>query len=315
MIKYNIEGNINFYDELFKSLDDDSDDEDNEMICQITGSALSNKFVTLECKHKFNYNALYTEICRQKYVFKTYDFNTMSKNDKQKVRDSKLDYFIRCPYCRNIQFTIMPYYEDLVIEKKYGINSLDLDALGPPTSKYDEPYDNNYTFIWYGVPFTKGKCSKALCVHKYVSPIPDTKLYCKVHYKSAVKAYHSYLKQKELDEKKKLKEDILLQRQTLFDAKNAERLAKGLAPLKRLPSIKTKVKPISENTVLPAEPIGQYVDLDLDVDNNKSELINDVKSDIKNGCKTILKYGANKGKMCGGKIVNDTGCCFRHCKL
>ena len=85
MSKYTIEGNINFYDELYKSLDS-SDDEikcddenkgddeikgDHEITgnyemneCQITGLPLGDKSVTLECKHNFNYIPLYREICK-----------------------------------------------------------------------------------------------------------------------------------------------------------------------------------------------------------------------------------------------------------
>ena len=37
----------------------------------------------------------------------------------------ELDYFIKCPYCRSIQFTILPYHEELALEQKYGVNSLD----------------------------------------------------------------------------------------------------------------------------------------------------------------------------------------------
>ena len=120
MSKYTIEGNINFQEELYKLLDEESDNEDE--LCQITGLPLKDKFVTLECNHHFNYDAVYKEIYKQKYEFKTYDLNSLQKNDLQKFRDSKLDYFIKCPYCRNLQFTILPYYEELGLKEIYGIN-------------------------------------------------------------------------------------------------------------------------------------------------------------------------------------------------
>lgn len=123
MEKYKIEGNINFQEELYKMLDEESDDE--EQLCQITRLPLKDKYVTLECKHHFNYDSLYREICKQKYEFKTYEPKSLSKKDLQKFRDSKLDYFIKCPYCRNIQFTVLPYYKELSLKKIYGINSLD----------------------------------------------------------------------------------------------------------------------------------------------------------------------------------------------
>ena len=96
MSNYTIEGNINFYDELYKCLDDDSEnDEDN--ICQISGLPLSNNCIQLECNHKFNYDALYTEICKQKYDFKTYRLEFLSKTDVQRFQESGKNYFIKCP--------------------------------------------------------------------------------------------------------------------------------------------------------------------------------------------------------------------------
>ena len=100
MSKYIIEGNINFQEELNKLLDEDSDDEDN--LCQITGLKLDDKFITLECKHKFNYKSLYTEIYKQKFQFKTYDPNLLPKKDQLKYRDLKLDYFIKKDAARGI---------------------------------------------------------------------------------------------------------------------------------------------------------------------------------------------------------------------
>ena len=133
---YTIEGNINFQEELYKLLDEDSEDEDT--LCQITSLPLKDKSVTLECKHHFNYDALYNEIHKQKYEFKTYDTHTLTKKELRKYNDSKLDYFIKCPYCRSIQFTILPYYEELGLKKVYGINSLDPTLKTAPfsTNKY-----------------------------------------------------------------------------------------------------------------------------------------------------------------------------------
>ena len=53
MTKYLIEGEIDFYKKLYESLDDNTEHEEN--ICNITGSPLIDKYVTLECNHSFNY--------------------------------------------------------------------------------------------------------------------------------------------------------------------------------------------------------------------------------------------------------------------
>jgi len=316
MANYKVEGNISFYDELFKSLDYDTDDEDT--LCQITGLKLINRYVTLECKHKFNYEALYKEICRQKFDFKTYDFNILPKKEQHKIKSANVNYFIKCPYCRNIQFTVLPYYEELKLEKKYGINCLDKEL----DNKTEDIYKNtiysgihygheHYSFNMYGVQFKNGKCcgeilgvntleqTKTKCTYKYVAQIENTELfYCKYCYKKGLKEYNTNKKMKLLEEKKKQKDDIINVRKKLFDEKNAEREAKGLPPLKRL-IIKKKIA----NEVKPAEPIGEYVpDQDEEIENQT------------NGCKSILKTGLNKGKECGCKKINDNGFCIRHSK-
>ena len=67
MSKYIIEGNINFQDELYKSLDEESDNE--EEFCLISGLPLKEKYITLECNHKFNYESLYKEIFKLLLLF------------------------------------------------------------------------------------------------------------------------------------------------------------------------------------------------------------------------------------------------------
>jgi hypothetical protein len=304
MTKHKIEGNLNFYDELYKSLDDSDDDEIN--MCQITGLPLIEKSVTLECNHHFNYDSLYKEICRQKYEFKTYDTHTLSNKDQQKVRSSGFNYFIKCPYCRNIQFTILPYYEELGLEKKYGINSLDTTLPSASTTKTHTYYNDhaNYTFTKYGVMFKKGACGHKyptgnLCSEYFVALIPDTNFsYCKHHYRSELKHHKLLEKKKILDEKNKekqelknKKEELLNERKKLFEEKNIERVAKGLPPLKHLPVLKKKVENVIEQQ---NQPIPQYV------------------PEENEGCHAILKSGPNKGKQCGCKKLEANGLCKRH---
>ena len=295
MKNYNIEGNINFYDELFKSLDNESDDE--ASLCQISGLPLEANSVKLECSHQFNYVPLYKEICTQKFNFKTYDVNALNKKDYQKIVDSKLDYFIKCPYCRNIQFAILPYYEELGLETKYGVNSLD-----PSLPDKPKPYNccsygsDDYTFYAYKKLFKKGECcvivnalTNTKCSFMYTTLVENSdKSFCKYHYRSGIKEIKNNEKQKQKDDLKKQKEDALEAKQKLLDEKNAERVAKGLAPLKRLPTIK--------NVVQQPQTIGTYVP-------DEEQII---------GCKAVLKSGPNKGSNCGCKKIDEFGLCKRH---
>ena len=310
MLKYNIEGNINFYESLYKSLDDDSDDEDT--LCQITGSPLDSKAITLECNHHFNYEALYKEICNQRFVFKTYEYIKLSNKEQKILADSNKDYFIKCPYCRNIQFTILPYYEELGLDKKYGINSLDPSL--PEKIVYTYRYKpkphmlcaENKMFTCYGVLFKQGKCCYKLneplnnnkeCKNLYCAVIPNTELsYCNTHYRSGLVKHKQSVKQALKNEKEKLKND----KQKLLDKQNAERVANGLKPLKYLSK---------KNTVQSLIQISQYVS-----DEENENVISNVISNMEEnpGCKSVLKSGPNKGKQCGCLKLFKDGMCKRH---
>ena len=310
MSNYTIEGNIDFQKELNKLLDEDSDDEDN--LCQITGLQLDDKYITLECKHKFNYKALYTEIYKQRFEFKTYDPNLLTKKDQLKLRDSKLDYFIKCPYCRNIQFTVLPYYKELGLKQIYGINSIDkkiangdgtmLICSNKPSSLSHS--DTSYTFKLYGVSFYFGDCCEKInnfgdtCKSSYVSTIPNTQLsYCRYHYREGLKKHKIFEKNKINNAKvllKKEKENKLIEMKKQLEEKNIEREKIGLPPLKRLPTIKNKVENIVEQH---HNSIQQYV------------------PEEDNGCNAILKTGPRKGNMCGCKKIMVNGLCKRHSQI
>jgi hypothetical protein len=311
MTKYILEGNINFQEELGKLLDEESDNEDE--CCQITGASLKDKYVTLECNHHFNYEALYKEIYRQKYEFNTYDLNSLSKTDKEKFINSNLDYFIRCPYCRNLQFTVLPYYKELEFPQLYGINSLDKTLPRTILLKYPQinvkQYTNSYKYHYghpkyeftsFGVKFKYGQCCQVIneagvkCSTTYVSEIPSTSLlYCRGHYRSALKMFQ---KKKQMEVKAKEKEDKINEKIKLLEEMNAERAALGRPPLKHLPIKKVKAV---KNIVKQGQSIQDY--------NPEDEL------DIKQiGCKEILKTGLNKGNPCGCKKILDNGLCKRH---
>jgi hypothetical protein len=293
MNNYIIEGNINFYDELYKSLDDEDNDDN---VCQITGLPLIDKFVALECNHKFNYDALYKEICRQKFHFKTYTTQQLNKNNLKKFLSSKLDYFIKCPYCRDIQFTILPYYEELGLEQKYGVNSLNKQCSYTPI--HNGCYSATECYILYGVMFDKNgpQCNKLYCTgeyckEKYTALMLNTQLaYCRTHYKNELREYNLAEKKKKMDEKKKKMDE----KTKLLEDTNAERVAKGLVPLKRI--VKKKV----ENVVQSINVVNAYVPEDIE---NVS------------GCQAILKSGPKKGTACGCKTVNTDGLCKRHVKV
>jgi len=84
----------NFYCLLNKSLN--TNDIIEEDICLISHEPLNKYHVTLECGHKFNYLDIFNEVYKQK--------KQPSQHENQKLGLAQ----IKCPYCRNIQNTLLP---------------------------------------------------------------------------------------------------------------------------------------------------------------------------------------------------------------
>jgi hypothetical protein len=295
--------NTDFRNALKMMLNDDDDCDENT--CLITGQPLTENFVTLECNHRFNYEPLYQEIYNQMFKYKTYDFSSLN-NDERIILLKQLNslHFIKCPYCRNIQKKVIPYYDNLDFDAIYGINSTDIklrknnivirQMFTYPTIKFFDLDPNNVYFEKYGKPFKYGCCCNNLnkfgdlCSNYEVAELADTgKTYCLYHYAKNKKMYINKMKKIRLEKammKKKQREELLNKRKKLFEEKNEERLKKGLPPLKNIPKLSILI--------------------------NKSES-NDNANTNNECCIAILKTGKNKGTMCSKKVF-ENGFCKRH---
>ena len=65
-MKYNIEGEVDFYKELYDFSNDNIENSNELNKCLITYSDLIDNFVELKCGHKFNYAPLYKDIYNYK---------------------------------------------------------------------------------------------------------------------------------------------------------------------------------------------------------------------------------------------------------
>ena len=120
MSNYTIEGNFDFYKELYESLDDSDNnnmDEQSAQVCLISNAPLTKHFVELECKHKFNYVPLFKDLVNHKTKFSSLDTHRLKVNE------------IRCPYCRNKQGNVLPYIEELGLPKEHGVNWINMDLM------------------------------------------------------------------------------------------------------------------------------------------------------------------------------------------
>jgi len=275
MGKYNIEGGIDFYTELYKSLDiNDIEEDDN--ICLITNKLLTDKYVKLECGHKFNYTPLYNDLKNHKKKF------NLMEGSSSKLRINE----IRCPYCRSIQTKLLPYYEELGLEKLNGVNFYD--------ENIKEMYEGGLS---HKCQYTSEECASCstywgtsqISIYNNKDPLKpitygDNKHYCYLHKRKMIKEYKLKEKEKEKEAKQKQKEEAKLLKQK---QKEEAKLAKKSSNL-----IKNK-NLLTENVVL-----------------ESSITINqDTKQ---NGCIQILKSGTKKGHPCGCKIYSENICKRHH---
>jgi hypothetical protein len=104
-MNYSVEENIDFYNELNK----EDDISPINTCCMLTHQPLSENYITLPCKHTFNYIPLYHEVST-KFINNHYDTKKLNNNE------------IKCPYCRTKYDKLLPYIEYVGIEKKHGVN-------------------------------------------------------------------------------------------------------------------------------------------------------------------------------------------------
>lgn len=104
-MNYTIDANINFFDELLKN-DEEEDKTIETECCLITDKPLTENYITLNCNHKFNYEAIYNEVVNQKTKY--------NPNEIMKLKMSE----IKCPYCRQITSNILPYIPSISSSKK-----------------------------------------------------------------------------------------------------------------------------------------------------------------------------------------------------
>ena len=310
MKKYNIEGGIDFFAELYKSLDDDENnhktDEDNNK-CLITNQQLTDKFIEMNCGHKFNYLPLYYDILNHKKKFNNMEGTTTRLKHNE----------IRCPYCREKQTGLLPYYENMVLPKVSGVNYIednyDAEMDSVPTSSYYKKCQyltpnicfnvcsQNITEV-YNVNLILEDCKYTKCNFMGTQidygntgdNYGDEKYYCWSHKKIVIKNYKNAQINKIKEEKKQLK---LKEKEELKKAKDEakqkekEELKKAKDALKK--STKKKLN-VDENIIIGVSSVSK------EEEGNKILL-----------CQEILKSGNNKGSLCGNKIF-DNNVCKRH---
>jgi uncharacterized Zn finger protein (UPF0148 family) len=267
---------INFYEELYKSLDEPVSHVDDDL-CLITNTPLIENWVKMECNHKFNYVPLYNDILNHKKNF--------NKLERRFLKSGE----IRCPYCRNIQNTLLPYYDVPGVKLVHGVNYFDETV--DKQNKIGDTMNNGY--VQGACAYTTKYCTVledgtnvekiVSCLSTYVKPFElDGKTYCISHKYLALKEYQKQQKLKAKQDAKDAKILAkLLEKEAKLQAKLLEKEAKAQA--KTQSKAEKKKQPVLlENTIL-------------------------------DGCVEIIKSGPKKGTLCGCK-VKQNNMCGRHMK-
>ena len=243
-------------------------EEENEQdMCMITHLPLTENSVKMECGHTFNYGPLFHDIFNHKTKFNVVEYRKLSYSE------------IRCPYCRNIQRTLLPYLDgnDVNYPKVHGVNFIDMMEIEPIVintmcegkkgkcmycytaddvyNQYHEASQENKecenTYVYYVSQLGQYLCG----VHKYVSvtKFNDNLKLLKVEAKKAVK--------KAIAEEKKAekKADAVLlasEKKAVKDAAREEKkkavaeAKKAVAEAKKKPLKKIKKKTDEVDTIV-----------------------------------------------------------------
>ena len=300
---YIIDNNINFYEELYKSLDEPEPTTEIET-CLITNLPLTENYVQLECKHKFNYVPLYNDILIHKKTFNRLERRMLDARE------------IRCPYCRNIQKTLLPFYKMEGIKEEHGVNYFDETlAVKKPynSSEYSGYFQGTCAYVGTAT-ITNGEnaiIQNVCCKNNQVKKLDlDDKTYCMFHKYQVIKEHQKKEKQKAKDQAKQLAKEAKEQaKQIVQKAKQIVKEAKEQAK-KEVKEEKKNTKQ-KEKQVIPSDKLGDKLGDKLN-DKLSENIIIDLTHD--DGCTQILKSGVKKGQTCGCK-KHQNNLCLRHFNL
>ena len=319
MKNYKIEGDIDFFSELYKSLDEDALDNvivNDDNLCLISKLPLTKYFVELCCGHKFNYVPLYKDILNHKLKFNGME-STQSHLKKTQIR---------CPYCRKKQEGLLPFYEDIPeIKKIEYVNYID-------ESKLDFNSDNykfgNCHFIYKNLNFnielpesdtnpSKIQCKSNTHLYKIADvSAGEYKYYCYQHKKDQMKENSVKIKEKAKQEKKaaaeKAKQEKKQEKKLVNEA--LKMIATKVAKLEA--NQKLKEMSLKNKSNLNINNVDENVVIDLTIEDNLQDSVptKTQETSLYSCCSQIIKFGSNKGKPCGLKIACDN-LCKRHYKM
>lgn len=156
MINYRISGGDNEIIDFKKALMDIKLDNSDEY-CLISNVKLETDHVKLDCGHKFNYECIFKDVVGSKNRGCMMDYRLQVSQ-------------IQCPYCRNIQNTLLPLPpKDNHIELVDGVNWIDVNkhfGSGVVVNTNNTPCECRTCFEYIHT-ITNTKTNKTLCYKHY----------------------------------------------------------------------------------------------------------------------------------------------------
>lgn len=262
---------------------------ENENICLITNNKLTDNFVKLCCGHKFNYEAIFNEVKKQKVKYNHLEVTRLKKHQ------------IKCPYCRTIQNGLLPLVEGF--EKIRYVNY--------PEALQHLP--NKCSYI-----FASGKKKGQTCGKGC------SKKYCTAHEKIMFKR-----QQKLLEENQKQLTKQLLKEKKLLEKKHKQLLNKNKKLKEKIENYKLKLPvtdPLIEVIDNMINEIKNNKFQSLNIKKNevvkqetKQKINQKVKKEEKKTgvfpCEYVFKRGKNKGMQCHCQKIFKNELCKTHYKM
>ena len=318
-MNYIIEDTVNFYDQLNNNIDDDCSDDCNT--CLITYEPLLSDFVTMECGHKFNYTPLFNDVLNHKTKYNSLETSL------GKLKHNE----IRCPYCRNKQTTMLPYYENKGFEKVNGVN-----FLGAPKCYAGNVCAHKWVNFEFDATLPDSdqnpqwlSCTSTFTYKMFANNYGDNNYYCYYHTKVVSKLHKSNAKAEAKQILKANKElaiqQVKIEKATAKAAEKAEKeTAKAAAKTDK--AIKNTDKAIknadkalakaiknADKVIKHADKVIQQADKVI-IQSDKATTVKELMNVVL--CSHIFMRGNNIGSCCGVKVLTGSpdALCKRHSK-
>jgi hypothetical protein len=186
---YVVENNIDFY-KLLSETENDYEGVNDDTLCMISKTKLTNTHIVLKCGHKFNYMPLLKDMHTRVYLsHEVKCLNGFPLNVNK----------IECPYCRCITNHILPFIKEEYDVKIYGLNSLNReDVIGEVNIPF---YDirkclvencNSYCYSKYILSFCKKHIRDKKLIRKHKSDMKskyllENNMLCRIILKSGIR--------------------------------------------------------------------------------------------------------------------------------